>query len=109
MAWERAASRADLDGREMLGVRCGGRPVALYVLADGIYATSNSCPHMGALLSHGCVVQGHVECPMHHALFDIRTGASDGSVTARSVQTFPVRIEAGDIYVDVPATEESAT
>ncbi len=107
MAWVRAAARVDLDGREVLGVRCGKWPVALYALADGIYATSNPCPHMGALLSYGCVVQGHIECPMHHALFDIRTGASDGSVTDRALQTFPVKLEAGDIFVDLPGAEEN--
>jgi len=109
MAWVRAAARADLDGREVLGVRCGGRPVALFALADGLYATSNPCPHMGALLSYGTVVQGYIECPMHHALFDIRTGASDGSVTDRALQTFPVKVEADDIFVDLPAGEENAT
>lgn len=109
MPWVRAAARTDLAGLEVLGVRCAGRPVALYALADGIHATSNVCPHMGALLSFGCVVQGYIECPMHHALFDIRTGASDGSVTDRAVETFPVKVEAGDIFVDLPAAEENVT
>ena len=108
MAWERAATRGDLEDREMLGVRVHGHPVALFVLADGLFATSNVCPHMGALLSHGCVVQGFVECPMHHALFDIRTGESDGSVTDRRVRTYAVKLEGDDIYIDLPALEEIA-
>jgi nitrite reductase/ring-hydroxylating ferredoxin subunit len=109
MPWMRAASRAELDGREVMGVRVAGQPVAIYALADGLHATSNVCPHMGALLSHGAVVQGYVECPMHHALFDIRTGESDGSVTDRRVRTYPVKVEHGDIYVDLPALEEHTT
>ncbi|MEZ5416084.1 MAG: Rieske 2Fe-2S domain-containing protein [Vicinamibacterales bacterium] len=108
MPWVRAAARADLAGREVLGVRCEGRPVAIFALADGLHATSNVCPHMGALLSHGCVVQGYVECPMHHALFDIRTGAPDGSVTDRALPTFPVKVEADVVYVELPAAEENA-
>ena len=106
MAWVRAAARGDLTGREMFGVRLGGHPVALFALADGVYATNNNCPHMGALLTHGCVVQGYVECPMHHALFDIRTGDPDGSVTARRLRTYPVKVEDDTIYVDLPAPEE---
>jgi nitrite reductase/ring-hydroxylating ferredoxin subunit len=106
--WVRAATTADFAGREMMGVRCASMRLALFSLPDGVYATSDICPHLGALLSYGCVVDGHVECPMHHALFDIRTGAPDGSVTDRSVRTFPVKVEGGDIYVDVPEAEEPA-
>jgi nitrite reductase/ring-hydroxylating ferredoxin subunit len=39
---------------------------------------------------------------MHHALFDIRTGATDGSVTGRNVRTFPVRVEDDVIFIDLP-------
>lgn len=106
MAWVRVASRAAFDGREVLGVTAGGRRVAVYRLADGWFATGDTCPHAGASLSDGCIVEGHVECPVHHALFDIRTGASDGSVTSRTLATFAVTVEGDDIYVDVPAMEE---
>ena len=92
----------------MVSASWGPFRLALYALDDGIYATSNQCPHLGALLSHGCVVQGYVECPMHHALFDIRTGASDGSVTDRAVQTYPVKVDGADIYVDLPAEEPAS-
>ena len=107
MPWTRVASHAVFDGREMFSVRCGadGPRVALYRLADSVFATADRCPHLGASLTHGCLVQGFVECPMHHALFDIRTGAADGSVTDRPVRTFPVKVEGDAIYVDVPTEE----
>lgn len=107
MPWTQAAPRSALDGRDVLGVRVGGWPIALYVLPDGIYATGNVCPHLGALLSYGSVIDGYVECPMHHALFDIRTGISDGAITERSVRTFPVKVEGDQIWVDLP--EEPAS
>ena len=108
MAWTRVATRADFGDRAMMSVRCPDQRVALFALPDGVFATSDACPHMGASLSLGCLVQGYVECPMHRALFDVRTGASDGSVTDRGVRTFPVRIEGGDIYVDLPAEEPAS-
>ena len=43
---------------------------------------------------------------MHHALFDIRTGEPDGSVTDRRLRTYPVKVEGDDIYVELPAAEE---
>ena len=105
MPWLRAATRSDLADKEMFGVRLDGHPVAIFALADGVFATNNNCPHMGALLTHGCVVQGYVECPMHHALFVIRTGEPDGSVTDRRLRTYAVKVEDGTIYVDLPAPE----
>lgn len=108
MSWVRAAGRVEFAGKSMLGRRVAGHRLALFALDDGFYATNDSCPHLGALLSYGCVVEGsHVECPMHHALFDIRTGASDGSVTERNVRTFAVKVEGDDVYVDLPEAETS--
>lgn len=106
MAWEYAADRSALAGRDLVAATCGDRRLVLYALADGIFATADACPHQGAPLSAGCVVQGYVECPVHRALFDIRTGAPDGAVTARPVRTYPVKVEGDDIYVDVPGREE---
>jgi nitrite reductase/ring-hydroxylating ferredoxin subunit len=108
MAWAVAAPLAALEGLDLIGVELHGRRVALYRLGGAYFATSDVCPHAGAPLSRGCVVEGYVECPMHHALFDIRTGAADGSVTLRALATFPVKVEDGCIYVDVPVDEESA-
>jgi nitrite reductase/ring-hydroxylating ferredoxin subunit len=109
MGWVRAAARADFAGRQVLAIRCGEHRLALFALADGYYATSDVCPHMGAPLSLGSVVDGYVECPMHHALFEIRTGVSDGAVTEQNVRTFPVKVEGADIFVDLPETGEPAS
>ncbi len=105
--WVRVAAAHDFDGRDVIGVACEGRRVALYRLADGIFATSDTCPHLGASLSEGCVVEGFIECPQHHALFDIRTGVADGAVTDRPIQTFPTRVEGGEVYVDLAPIEET--
>ena len=106
MAWTRAASRAALDGRDLVGVEVGGRRVVLYRLDGAVFATSGTCPHAGAPLARGCVVEGYVECPVHHALFDIRTGEADGAITSQPLRTFATRVEDDVIYVDLPMTEE---
>ena len=108
MPWMRAAPLAALDGRDVVGVEVAGQRLAVYQLDGAVYATTDRCPHAGAPLSRGCVVDGYIECPMHHALFDIRTGATDGSLTLRGLDTFPVKVEGGIIYLDVPVNEETA-
>ena len=101
MAWTYAVDCAELGEHEVVGVACGGRRLAIFRLADGYFATSDVCPHMGAPLSQGSVVENFVECPFHFALFDIRTGEAHGGVTTRSVKTFGTKVEDGRIYVDV--------
>ena len=71
MAWTLAAQRGDFGDRDVIGVACQAGRLALFKLPDGIFATSDICPHLGASLSQGCVVEGFVECPYHFALFDI--------------------------------------
>jgi nitrite reductase/ring-hydroxylating ferredoxin subunit len=109
MAWTLASSRAALADRDLIGIVCHGQPVALYRLGDEVHATSDTCPHLGASLSAGCVVDGFIECPLHHALFDIRTGAADGSVTSRPVPTYPVKLDGDAIYIDLSGSEETAS
>ncbi len=101
MAWTCAAKVSALDQREVVAAECGGRRLAIYRLGAAYFATSDTCPHQGGSLSDGCVVDGFIECPLHFALFDIRTGAPDGSVTAAAVRTFPTRVENDEIHVDI--------
>jgi nitrite reductase/ring-hydroxylating ferredoxin subunit len=109
MPWTYAATTAALSGRDAIAVEVEGRRVALYRLDDGVFATSDVCPHQGASLAQGCVVQGFIECPLHFALFDIRTGDADGAITTRAVRTYPARVEHGTIYVDLSDSEETAS
>jgi nitrite reductase/ring-hydroxylating ferredoxin subunit len=106
--WTFATTLAALGDRDVMAVECGGRRVAIYRLHDGLYATSDTCPHAGASLSQGCVVEGYIECPLHFALFDIRTGAADGGMTTRSVRTLPVKVTEEGVYVDLSGFEETA-
>lgn len=103
MAWTFAARTAAVAEGRAVGVECQGRRLAVYRLPDGFFATSDVCPHQGAALSTGCVVEGYIECPVHYALFDIRTGAADGAVTVTAVKTYPTRVVDGEIHVDLDA------
>ena len=106
MAWTPVSSCAALELGDVRAVDCSGANLALYRLEDGIFATSAACPHLGGSLAAGTVVNGYIECPVHYALFDIRTGEADGAITAQPLPTFPTRVEGDVIYVDLPMAEE---
>ena len=106
MAWKPVARWAALEPGDVRAVDCSGVHLALYRLEDGIFATSAACPHLGGSLAAGTIVNGYIECPVHYALFDIRTGEADGAITSQPLQTFPTRVEGDVIYVDLPMAEE---
>ena len=106
MAWTAVASCAALQQGDVRAVDCSGVHLALYRLEGGIFATSAACPHLGGSLAAGTVVNGYIECPVHYALFDIRTGAADGAITSQRLRTFPTKVEDDVIYVDLPMAEE---
>ena len=74
------------------------------------YATQNVCPHKKALvLSRGLIGdQGglpKVACPLHKKTFSLATGECL-SGESYSVQTFPVKIEGDDVYLELPPEEQ---
>jgi nitrite reductase/ring-hydroxylating ferredoxin subunit len=109
MPWTYAATVSELAGRDVIGVECGGQRVALYRVDNEVFATGDACPHQGASLAQGCVVQGFIECPLHFGLFDVRTGEADGAMTTKAVRTYPTKVEHGTIYVDLSDSVETAT
>jgi nitrite reductase/ring-hydroxylating ferredoxin subunit len=97
--WVDAAGLDAFDSRNVVGVEIGGRRVALYRLDGAYYATSNVCTHAGALLSAGEVVECYIECPLHFALFDIRSGKAQGGHAAVDLATYPVEVRGDRLFV----------
>jgi phenylpropionate dioxygenase-like ring-hydroxylating dioxygenase large terminal subunit len=103
MAWQKAASLDDLRNRDVIAVDVAGSPVALFRLGDEIRATSGSCTHEFASLAEGFVEaeDGSVECPLHQALFDIRTGRALCAPATEDLKVYPVKIDGADILIDL--------
>jgi nitrite reductase/ring-hydroxylating ferredoxin subunit len=82
------------------GVRVGGRSIALFQHDGRFYATDNQCPHMGYPLTRGRVRNGVLTCDWHGWSYDMRGG---GCFTGGcdDLDTFPVEVRDGAIYVDV--------
>jgi len=102
MAWHKAAKVADLEERGVVGVEVNGVEVAVYKLEDGYYATSNICTHQRAFMSDGYIEDGCIECPLHQAFFDIRTGVPKDGPAKTPLATYPAKLEGDVIFVDLP-------
>src|SRR6476620_1578563 len=92
--WVRVAAVADVAEGAVKGVRVGQREIALYHLPGGEYrATDNICSHEYAQLSDGWLEDGCIECPLHAARFDIRTGKALCAPAETDIKVFEVKVE----------------
>jgi nitrite reductase/ring-hydroxylating ferredoxin subunit len=61
---------------------------------DGaFYALQDTCGHRGAPLSRGALTGHVIECPLHYATFDVRTGKLLSGPTSADIPTYQVRVE----------------
>lgn len=96
-----AATRLhDLQQEIGVCVTVNGKRIALFRIADEVFALDNVCPHEGGPLADGFVEGDAVMCPLHAWSFDLRTGrvVSGGDV---SVESYPVRVNGDDVMVEV--------
>jgi nitrite reductase/ring-hydroxylating ferredoxin subunit len=101
---------------QMKAFTVGDQKILLYHLTDGFFATQANCTHLFAPLSRGKIIADcKVQCPFHHARFDIRTGKVidwanfppgiqllNAVRGEKALRTFEVSIKAGDVQVDIP-------
>src|SRR5262249_17667501 len=97
--WVRAANRGDLREGEPLGVEVGGCSIALYDIDGALFATDNICTHAYARLSDGWLDGELIECPLHAARFDIRTGKVLDPPATEDLKTYLVRVVGDDVQV----------
>ena len=86
-----------------MGVMLNERPVALVRAGGELHALHNVCTHQFALLSEGYVEDGCIECPLHAARFDVRTGKALCAPAETDIKVFEVKVENADLMLKVPA------
>jgi nitrite reductase/ring-hydroxylating ferredoxin subunit len=92
------AQASDLAPGEMKFAAVEGERIVLANVGGSFYALRDVCGHRSAPLSRG-KLDGHViECPLHFAQFDVRTGKLiDGPISA-DIPVYEVRVEGGTVY-----------
>ena len=63
------------------------------------YALSDICGHRNAPLSRGKLEGYLIECPLHFAQFDVRTGELVNGPVSTAVAVYQVRVEGETVYI----------
>jgi NADPH-dependent 2,4-dienoyl-CoA reductase/sulfur reductase-like enzyme/nitrite reductase/ring-hydroxylating ferredoxin subunit len=74
-----------------------------------VHAFAPNCPHYGAPLEKGKVVNGKLICPWHHACFKLDSGHLCEPPALDDLPTYAVREAGGQILVQVPASPPAST
>jgi 3-phenylpropionate/trans-cinnamate dioxygenase ferredoxin subunit len=87
----------------MVGVDVPGRRVLIANVQDRLFAVDDTCTHAEASLSEGHVEADEctVECPLHNAVFDLKTGQVLEAPAEEDLASYPVSVEDGDVYVEI--------
>jgi apoptosis-inducing factor 3 len=90
---------ADCPYQGTIAGRVGETPVLVSRIDGEFFAVSGTCTHHGAALAQGLIRKSEVRCPLHHACFDVRTGAVLRAPALDSLDQWRVEIERDRLFV----------
>jgi len=93
-----------LKDRKPVKVSINGEDLCLTRIGNEVFAISDMCTHSEASLSEGDVTDFKIECWLHGAEFDLRTGQALTLPANIAVKTYPVSIV--DDVVQVQFTDK---
>ena len=99
------AKTDDLGEEEVMAVFVGKEEIALYNIEGEYFATHGVCTHENVGLADGFIEGDRIECPLHSACFEIKTGKAVNPPAEVDLKTYPVKIEGDTIYVRVESDD----
>ena len=100
--WVEACATGDVDEEDVMRFDHGGRTFAIYRSPDDrFFATDGLCTHEKVHLADGLVMDDIIECPKHNGRFNYKTGAARGAPVCVDLKTYPVKVEAGKVLIQV--------
>ena len=87
---------SQLTSGKPVKLEVSGTDVCVVRVDDQVYAVSDTCSHSDASLSEGEVTDHKIECWLHGAQFDLKTGEAVTPPATVAVNTYEVLVE-GDL------------
>ena len=103
VTFHKVATTSDLDEDEAMQIVVEGKEIALINLGGELFALDDICTHAYASMSDGYIEGDCIECPLHGAQFDIKTGKAVTPPATEDLASYGVKVEDGDVYVGLPS------
>lgn len=100
--WIEACRADEVEMEDVIRFDHHDRTFAIYRTEKGDYYVSDGfCTHGKFHLSGGLVMGNLIECPKHNGRFDIPTGFAKRVPACVDLQTYPVKVEAGKVFIRI--------
>lgn len=100
--WVDVCAEDEIEEEDVIRFDHGGRTFAVYRDEVGaVFCTDGLCTHEQVHLADGLVLDDTIECPRHNGRFNYKTGAALRTPACVALATYPARITAGRIEVQV--------
>ena len=97
--WIDVCAASALADNENVIVDVDGTEVAIFKIDGQFFAIEDVCTHDGAEIASGELDGDEIICPRHGARFCVKTGAVKCAPAYEAVDTFPVRVEEGQLQI----------
>ena len=77
-----------------------GKTICVARVGDEVFAIADTCSHSDASLSEGDVTDFKIECWLHGAEFDLRTGEALTLPAVAALKTYSVSVDGDSVTVD---------
>ena len=98
--FEAVAEEGELSPGQMKKIQAGGKRLLLCNAEGEYYAVDEMCSHEDYSLYLGCIQGKKIKCSLHGSYFDLASGAALVDPADEAIGTYPVKIEAGRIWVN---------
>ena len=78
-----------------------GKSICVAKIGDEVFAVDDTCTHSDASLSEGDVTDFKIECWLHGAEFDLRTGQALTLPATQALETYAVKIDGNSVTVEI--------
>lgn len=106
--FERVAAVSEVPPNGRKSIVVDDLPALLLHIGNDFFAVEDVCSHDGQPLTDGPVTDGTITCPRHGAKFDLKTGKALCMPATQPIQTFPVQVRDGEVFVGPAGAEPPA-
>ena len=93
-------SLATLFAGKPVKLEKAGRTICVTRVGNEVFAIDDTCSHSDASLSEGEVTDFKIECWLHGAEFDLRTGEALTPPAVAPVKIYPVIVDGDSVTVE---------
>jgi 3-phenylpropionate/trans-cinnamate dioxygenase ferredoxin subunit len=92
---------SELQQGKPVKVEKNGKTICVARVGDEVFAIDDTCSHSDASLAEGDVTDFKIECWLHGAEFDLRTGEALTPPAVAPLHTYGVHVDGDSVTVEI--------